>query len=321
MQNHSGYSIKSVPVKKINLEDRFYSISPFPFNEEKLLNTIKIAGMTVPVLLEPAPENLFRIVSGFKRTSAAVEAGMAEIPAVVRETGDRLGAFWTAVQENYGSRELHALENAEIIRKLKELHCVEEKDLLSSYLPGLGLRGSRYELDRFLALAGLSELLKKSCLLDNLLCSTALEIRAWPEAEQVFFASLCSQLQLGTNKQKQLVRLIEDLKKKELASLESIWEKSGLQGTEPGELNFEKIHYSLSQMRFPVLSSHQERFKKLKENLHLGQGIKLQVPRYFDGDSVSVAFSAADISEFREKSEQLMEASGREELEEIFKLL
>ena len=117
------------------------------------------------------------------------------------------------------------------------------------------------------------------------------------------------------------MRLIEDLKKKELASLESIWEKSGLQGTEPGELNFEKIHYSLSQMRFPVLSSHQERFKKLKENLHLGQGIKLQAPRYFDGDSVSVAFSAADISEFREKSEQLMEASGREELEEIFKLL
>ena len=193
MDKHFGKSIKNIQIKKINIRDRYYSISPFPFNGEKLLNSIKITGITVPVQLEAGPDKDLRVVSGFKRIHASAQAGMTEVPGIVAERGDPLLTFWRAVQENYGARELHDLEKAEIVWKLRELHSVGEPDLLSIYLPGIGLKGSRYEIDKYLKLAGLNEFLKKSCIRNILLCGTAIEIRsslnrnkknlpAWPTA-------------------------------------------------------------------------------------------------------------------------------------------
>lgn len=321
MQNHSGNLIRYIQIEKINIKDRYYSISPFSFNEEKLLNSIKMAGITIPVLLETAQGGIFRIVSGFRRISAAVQAGMAEVPAIIAETCDPLLTFWKVVQENHGARELHDLERAEIIRKLHETHSVAEKDLLTIFLPGIGLKGSRYELDRHLTLASLSSFLKQSCFGNILLCGTAVEIKNWPEPEQRFFSGLAARFKLGVNKQKQLLRLIEELKKKERISLETLWENSGLQDEDPDDISFERIHQVLTERRFPVLSDHQEQWERLRESLHLCPGIKLQVPRYFDGDAITVTFSAASPEEFRQKTGQLLEASRKKELEDIYSLL
>ncbi len=321
MQNHSGNLIENIQIKIIDIEDRYYSISPFSFNQETLLNSIKIAGVTVPVQLESGPDRNLRIVSGFKRIAAAVQAGIMEVPAIIRETGDPLLIYWRVVQENYGTRILHDLEKAEIIRKLKDLHAVGDEDLLSIYLPGIGLKGSRYELDRYLTLGGLNDFLKKSCLMDILLCGTVLEIRHWPESEQTFFSWIVSSFKLGTNKQRQLVRLFEDLKQKEHIGLEAIWKNCGLQEADPSDINFEKIHRLISEKRFPVLSEHLKRWENLRDSLHLHPDIKLQIPRFFDGDSITVSFSAANPADFQDKVSQLLEASRKKELEGIYSLL
>ncbi len=321
MQNHSGNLIKNIQIKKIDIRDEYYSISPFSFNDQKLLNSIKMAGVTIPVQLETAGEGVFRIISGFRRIPAAAQAGMTEVPAIITETGDPLLTFWRVVQENHGARELHDLERAEIIWKLKEVHSVAEKDLLSLYLPGIGLTGSRHEFDRHLTLASLSGFLKQSCFMNILLCGTAVEIRNWPEPEQRFFAGLAARFKLGVNKQRQLLRLIEDLKKKEKSSLDTLWKSSGLQDENPDDINFERIHQVLTERRYPVLTGHQSQWEKLREGLHLNPGIKLQAPRYFDGDAVTVTFSAASPAEFRDKAGQLLEASRKKELEEIYSLL
>ena len=321
MKNQSGNLIENIQIKLIDIEDRYYSISPFSFNQEILLDSIKIAGVTVPVQLESGPDRNLRIVSGFRRIAAAAQAGIMEIPVIIRKKSDPLQTFWKVVQENYGSRMLHDLEKAEIIWKLKNLHAVEDEGLLSIYLPGIGLKGSRYELDRHLALGGLSDFLKQSCLMDILLCGTALEIKQWPESEQKFFSGIVSSFKFGTNKQKQLVRLIEDLKQKEHIGLEAIWKNCGLQGADPEEINFEKIHRILSEKRFPVLSEHLKEWEKLRESLHLHSDIKLQIPRFFDGDTITVSFSAANPVDFQDKVNQLLEASRKKELESIYSML
>ena len=321
MRNHIENTIKYIPVERIALEDRFYSISPFCFNAEKLIRSIKIAGITTPIILEPLSSQSFRIVSGFRRVASGVEAGLEEIPAIIEKPACGLDRFWRTVQENWGSRDLHELEKAEIINKLKLLHGVDEESMLNRFLPQLGLGDSRHELERYLALAGLNSQLKKACFFGNLLPATALEIRSWPETEQDFLISLASALMLGTNKQKQVVRLIEDLKKKTRSSLESIWGAAGLGNIEQKDLNFDSVHGQLSALRYPVLSENLERFRKLRERVLPGQAIKLQAPRYFDGDRLTVSFSAADTSEFREKAQQLLKAAGNRELEDMFRLL
>ena len=79
------------------MEIEIKSISPFrshPFkviNDEKmedLINSIKENGVITPVLIRPTEKNHYEMISGHRRMYAARKAGLATIPAIVREMSD-----------------------------------------------------------------------------------------------------------------------------------------------------------------------------------------------------------------------------------------
>ena len=79
------------------MEIELKSITPFrshPFkvlNDEKmedLINSIKENGVITPVLIRPTEKNHYEMISGHRRMYAARKAGLATIPAIVREMSD-----------------------------------------------------------------------------------------------------------------------------------------------------------------------------------------------------------------------------------------
>ena len=79
------------------MEIALKSITPFrshPFkvlNDEKmedLINSIKENGVITPVLIRPTEKNHYEMISGHRRMYAARKAGLATIPAIVREMSD-----------------------------------------------------------------------------------------------------------------------------------------------------------------------------------------------------------------------------------------
>ena len=79
------------------MEIELKSITPFrshPFkvlNDEKmedLINSIKENGVITPVLIRPTEKNHYEMISGHRRMYAARKAGLATIPAIVRELSD-----------------------------------------------------------------------------------------------------------------------------------------------------------------------------------------------------------------------------------------
>lgn len=79
------------------MEIEIKSISPFrshPFkviNDEKmedLINSIKENGVITPVVIRPTEKNHYEMISGHRRMYAARKAGLATIPAIVREMSD-----------------------------------------------------------------------------------------------------------------------------------------------------------------------------------------------------------------------------------------
>lgn len=79
------------------MEIELKSITPFrshPFkvlNDEKmedLINSIKENGVITPVLIRPTEKNHYEMISGHRRVYAARKAGLATIPAIVREMSD-----------------------------------------------------------------------------------------------------------------------------------------------------------------------------------------------------------------------------------------
>lgn len=79
------------------MEIEIKAISPFkghPFKViaddkmEELINSVKESGVITPVLIRPAGENHYEMISGHRRMYAARRAGLSTVPAIVRDMTD-----------------------------------------------------------------------------------------------------------------------------------------------------------------------------------------------------------------------------------------
>jgi len=93
------------------------------FDEETLVSltaSIREIGVLQPILVRPsAEEGRFELIAGERRLRAAKRAGLAMIPALVRETED-IGSLEQALVENLHRQDLGVLEEAAAYQTLVE---------------------------------------------------------------------------------------------------------------------------------------------------------------------------------------------------------
>ena len=128
MRNRSGEKIKLASIDEllgvVNEESameieisRIHAFKDHPFkvlDDEKmadLVESVKTYGVLTPVLLRSDGENGYEMISGHRRMHAAVIAGLATIPAIVRELSDD-DAVIAMVDANIQREELLPSEKA-----------------------------------------------------------------------------------------------------------------------------------------------------------------------------------------------------------------
>ncbi len=84
---------------------------------EELAASIRAQGLLEPVIVRPRGEGGYEIVAGERRWRAAQRAGLATIPALVRELGDR-EAMAVALIENIQREDLNPVEEATALKRL-----------------------------------------------------------------------------------------------------------------------------------------------------------------------------------------------------------
>jgi ParB family chromosome partitioning protein len=112
------------------------SISPNPrqprtvFDEEamnELVESIQEVGMLQPIVVRPLGGARFELVMGERRWRAAQQAGVATIPAIVRETADH-ALLRDALLENLHRVQLNPLEEAAAYQQmLEDFGCTQEE--------------------------------------------------------------------------------------------------------------------------------------------------------------------------------------------------
>lgn len=85
----------------------------------ELADSIKAQGVMQPILARPIGDGRYEIVAGERRWRAARMAGLASVPALVREVADRQ-ALAIALIENLQREDLNPLDEATGIRRLTE---------------------------------------------------------------------------------------------------------------------------------------------------------------------------------------------------------
>lgn len=86
----------------------------------ELIASIREKGVLEPILVRPSGSR-FQIIAGERRYRAAGDAGLGEIPCIVRETGDA-ETVELALIENLQREDLSPFEEAEGLKALAETH-------------------------------------------------------------------------------------------------------------------------------------------------------------------------------------------------------
>jgi len=85
----------------------------------ELADSIREQGVVQPILVRPVDGGRFEIVAGERRWRAAQQAGLREVPALVRSIPDQ-SALALALIENIQREDLNALEEAHGLQRLVE---------------------------------------------------------------------------------------------------------------------------------------------------------------------------------------------------------
>jgi ParB family chromosome partitioning protein len=100
------------------------------FEEEamaELVTSIREVGLLQPIVVRPLGEDRYELIMGERRWRASQEAGLAAIPAIVRETGDD-DMLRDALLENLHRSQLNPLEEAAAYGQLLEdFGCTHEE--------------------------------------------------------------------------------------------------------------------------------------------------------------------------------------------------
>lgn len=116
------------------------NIKPNPYQPRKefspekfveLVESIKEKGVLEPVLLRRTPGKFgddYELISGERRFRAAKEAGLTDIPAIVKDVGDK-EMLEIALIENLQREDLNAIEEAEGYRALMEKFSYTQEEL------------------------------------------------------------------------------------------------------------------------------------------------------------------------------------------------
>ncbi|HRD49113.1 MAG: ParB/RepB/Spo0J family partition protein [Candidatus Competibacter sp.] len=85
----------------------------------ELAHSIRQLGVIEPLVARPLADGSYEILAGHMRWRAAQQAGLKQVPVVVREADDQTAAA-IALVENLLRRDLNAMEEARALRRLRE---------------------------------------------------------------------------------------------------------------------------------------------------------------------------------------------------------
>ncbi|MEW8013371.1 MAG: ParB/RepB/Spo0J family partition protein [Candidatus Sedimenticola endophacoides] len=110
-------SLASLPVDLIQ-RGRYQPRRSFdPESLQELADSIAAQGVVQPIVVRPIGDGCYEIIAGERRWRATQQAGLGEIPVVIRDVGDE-AAMAMALIENIQRDDLNPLEEASALHRL-----------------------------------------------------------------------------------------------------------------------------------------------------------------------------------------------------------
>ncbi len=164
----------------------------------ELADSIREQGIMQPILVRPVDGSRFEIIAGERRWRAAQQAGLREVPALVKAVPDN-AALALALVENIQREDLNPLEEAQgLSRLINELGLTHDA-------AAKAVGRSRSAVSNLLRLTSLAKPVQEYLLSGALEMGHARALLALPEAQQVGAAARVVNGQLSVRETERLV--------------------------------------------------------------------------------------------------------------------
>jgi ParB family chromosome partitioning protein len=157
---------------------------------DSLAESIRAQGVVQPLVVRPLADGRYEIVAGERRWRAAQQAGLKQVPVVVREIDDRT-AMAVALVENIQRADLNPLEEAQALKRLIDECGITHEQAARA------VGRSRASISNLLRLFDLSEDLQARVRGGELSFGHARALLAAPEARRALLARKVIEQQLS----------------------------------------------------------------------------------------------------------------------------
>jgi ParB family chromosome partitioning protein len=168
----------------------------------ELAESVKSQGIMQPILVRPVHGGRYEIIAGERRWRAAQLAGLAEVPALIREVPDE-AALAMSLIENIQRENLNPLEEAQGIQRLiKEFGMTHQA-------ASQALGSSRSTVSNLLRLLNLPAPVQELLMQGKIDMGHSRALLSLPAAKQIETANLVAHKQLSVRETERLVHHIE----------------------------------------------------------------------------------------------------------------
>ena len=276
--------MKTVKLDSINFEDRRFCIS-YPLRDEVLLASIRAVGLREPVMLLDAVPYI--VVSGFKRIFAAMELGLAEIPALIVNIHER-EAVLHSIHGNLG-RGLNIVEKAHSVEKMRYYGFAESEIYETMTL--LGLDPHQKVLERLVAVATGDSVLKDFLLAKSFSMKNTESLIRFNVEEQVLLIDILRSFHTTDSLIREILEMLSLIKvKKGRIDFSAIADAA----------NPQELKKRLKQLTNPILSSLEQRLKEAMARCSLPPNVDIKVDPFFEKRYIDVLIRAKSDKEVRE---------------------
>ncbi len=262
----------NVPLSKIDLRDRRFSIS-YPGRDEKLLWSMGSIGMVQPViLLDRAP---FIPVAGLKRLRCARELRLKTVKALIMDLSDR-DALLISIHDNL-SRGLNIVEKALALGKMDRFGMAREE--IFEVMGRMGLNPHEKVLSGFLAIAGSDDAFKDLVLEKNLSFRNVDSLFRFDEKERAKIIGRIKGLHLTESTLREILEMLQLLK---------IRKGRITAGDIPISVSADLLKANLKRKTHPILTSLQKKLNKVREAMALPSGVDIRVDPFFEKEYIDI---------------------------------
>ncbi len=118
-EEREGVELRMVPAELVRPNPNQPRKRIDPESIAALAESVGAAGVIQPLIVRPLPEGTYELIAGERRWRAAQQAGLAEVPAVIRDE-DEPQRLQTALIENMAREDLNPVDEARACATLVE---------------------------------------------------------------------------------------------------------------------------------------------------------------------------------------------------------